>query len=296
MTPSMITRVTTAGRRRVSMRPNRWDIAGIPAIVFMILLFVVPFGVLVYDSLTQPSPDNYSQVFGSSVYLLIIWHTIEVSVLVTIACAVIGYPVAYALAATRGVWRLLIAISLLLPLCTSLLVRGYAIYLMLAVNGPVNSALTSAHIIHQPLQLLFNQFSVVYALTNILVPFQILPIYAELRRQDPDLRLAASSLGARPFTVFRRVTLPLTRNGLIAGALIVFVLALGFYVIPGLVGGTSGTLISQLIDQEVDQYLQLGLGAALSIVLLVMVGIFLIVVSRFVNLREALGLARRDEP
>jgi putative spermidine/putrescine transport system permease protein len=235
-------------------------------------------------------------VFGSSVYLLIIWHTIEVSVLVTIACAVIGYPVAYALAATRGVWRLLIAISLLLPLCTSLLVRGYAIYLMLAVNGPINNTLMSAHIIHQPLQLLFNQFSVVYALTNILVPFQILPIYAELRRQDPDLRLAASSLGARPFTVFRRVTLPLTRNGLIAGALIVFVLALGFYVIPGLVGGTSGTLISQLIDQEVDQYLQLGLGAALSIVLLVMVGIFLIIVSRFVNLREALGLARRDAP
>jgi ABC-type spermidine/putrescine transport system permease subunit I len=185
-------------------------------------------------------------------------------------------------------------ISLLLPLCTSLLVRGYAIYLMLAVNGPVNSALTSAHIIHQPLQLLFNQFAVVYALTNVLIPFQILPIYAELRRQDPDLRMAAASLGAGPFTVFRRVTLPLTRNGLVAGALIVFVLALGFYVIPGLVGGTSGNLISQLIDQEVDQYLQLGLGAALSIVLLVMVGIFLVVVSRFVNLREALGLARRD--
>jgi ABC-type spermidine/putrescine transport system permease subunit I len=125
------------------------------------------------------------------------------------------------------------------------------------------------------------------------VPFQILPLYAQLRALDKDLTLAASSLGANPVTVFRRITFPLTRNGLVAGALIVFVLSLGFYIIPGLVGGTSGLLASQMIVDEVNQFLQLGLGAALSVVLLVIVGIFLVIAGRLVNLREVLGITRR---
>ena len=281
-------------RRRYSV--NGWDVAGVPGLAFLMLVFVAPLVAVVWSSFADPSPRNYSQIFQDPVALRALKNTVEAAAVVTAACILIGYPIAYWMVHLGKFWRFTLMLATLLPLCSSLLVRGYVITIILATHGPINNGLIAIHLISQPLPLIYNRFAVYFALTNILVPFMILPIYAQLRQMDPNLALAARGLGATPATVFRRITIPLSLNGVAAGGVLVFVLTLGFYVVPALVGGPSGLMVSQLIVQDIQQFLQNGLGSALSVVLILLTFVVLAVTSRFVRIQDLLGLGSTEKP
>jgi ABC-type spermidine/putrescine transport system permease subunit I len=188
-------------------------------------------------------------------------------VIVTLGALLLGYPVALALVRTRR-WAPLILILILLPFWTSVLVRSYAWMVLMGRHGLINEALLAAGLLERPLRILNTPLATQIAMVHILLPYMILPIANALRQIDPSLARAASGLGATPFRTFRQVILPLSMPGVAAGVLLVFVLALGFYITPAMVGGPREITLSMLIAQQVDQ-LNWAYAATLSAVLLV---------------------------
>jgi ABC-type spermidine/putrescine transport system permease subunit I len=178
--------------------------------------------------------------------------TLRTAITVTLGCLLLGYPVALYL--TRpGRTAMIALVVVLLPFWTSILVRSYAWMVILGRRGLLNEALVAAGIIDHPLRILNTPIAVHVAMIHILLPYMILPIANALRQIDPSLRRAALSLGASPGGAFRQVTLPLSMPGVAAGVLLVFVLSLGFYITPALLGGAHDMTIAMLIAQEVDQ-------------------------------------------
>jgi len=189
---------------------------------------------------------------------------------VTVLCLILGYPLAWLLANAGPKTAGLLMILLLLPFWTSLLVRTTAWIAILQSQGVVNDSLVFLGLVDDKdrIQLVYNMTGTLVAMTQVLLPFMVLPLYAVMKTIPPVYLRAASSMGARPFTGFWRVYLPLTMPGVAAGGLLVFILAVGYYITPALVGGPSGQLISNLIAYHVQQSLNWGLAAALSTVLL----------------------------
>ena len=222
-------------------------------------------------------------------FLGLFGRTLGISVTVTLLCLLIGYPAAHLLAtaAPRHVPYLLILV--LLPFWTPILVRTTAWIVLLQNEGLVNRLLRAAGLIDHPLPLFGNRFSVLLAMVQVLLPYMILPLYAAMKTVPPELMRAASSLGANPWRGFRRVYLPQTRPGVVAGSLIVFILALGYYVTPLLVGGPGDQMISYFIALYTNESLNWGLAAALSTLLLLVAGVVYAAVSR-------LGGTRLERP
>ncbi len=194
--------------------------------------------------------------------------TARISAFVTLATVLLGYPVAAFIAARppRTANRLLLLV--LFPLWTSLLVRSYAWMVLLQRTGIVNQVLGDLGLIGAPLPLVYNELGVVIGMTHVLLPFAVLPIYAGMRQVDPALLRAGQSLGAGPLANFFRVFLPLTAPGVAAGALLVFVLAMGYFVIPALLGGRGAITIAMLIERQITMLLNWGFGSALSVLLI----------------------------
>jgi putative spermidine/putrescine transport system permease protein len=263
--PTSPPRAAAPKRRR--RRPNFWTLAGLPGIIFLIAVFGVPLVFIVVRSLTDPSPANYLAVIEDPLYRASLWRTIQISVLVTVLSLLIGYPYAYAMARSGKRLSLVLGGALLLSFWTSLLVRTFAWQVILR-----------------------NLFAVLVGMTHILVPYAVLAIYASLRGIRPDIEQAAQSLGASPRYVFTRVTLPLSLPGVAAGGVLVFVLSLGFYITPALLGGPSDILISQSVVLQVQQYLQPGMGAAMAVVLVLLVLVIFVAATRFVGLGRILGV------
>jgi putative spermidine/putrescine transport system permease protein len=260
-----------AGRaRRAPSDRWRWGLLLLPAVGFTLVFFVVPLADMVVRSLSDPSPANYSEFVESGASLRIMWHTFRTAVVVTLVCVVLGYPYAYAMRRAGRVGFLLLSLALLLPFWSSLLVRSFAWITLLQDTGVINRALTSAGLIDEPLPLIRNAFGVTVGMAHIMLPYFVLPLYAVMTRVDGSLTEAAASLGAAPLRAFRRVFLPLTLPGLLSGALLVFVLSLGFYITPALLGGASDTLIGQLIADQVTTSVRFGYASAIGIVLLVL--------------------------
>lgn len=287
-------RVPLEGPRR-RPRPNFWTFAGIPGILFLILAFGVPLVMIIVRSLTDPSPENYLGVLTDPVYRASLWRTVEIAVMVTVLSVVIGYPVAYVMArSSRGVMIFLLAV-LMLSFWTSLLVRTFAWQVILNNTGIINSFLMDLGVIQAPLPLIRNLFAVFVGMVHILMPYAILAMYASLRSIPAEVEQAAQSLGARPSKVFLRVTLPLSLPGVVAGGVLVFVLSLGFYITPALLGGPQDALISQSIVLQVQQYLQPGMGSAMAVVLVLLVLVVLFLATRFVGLGRILGVTGTSE-
>lgn len=207
---------------------------------------------------------------GKRLYLLLFARTLKVAVIVTILSLVLAYPVANLLASLPPRWANLLLILVLLPFWTSLLVRTTAWIVLLQKQGVINDALVWAGIIGEAgrIALVYNQTGTLIAMTHVLLPFMILPIYAVMKSVSPVYVRAASSLGASPLTAFWRIYLPQTMPGVGAGVILVFILAVGYYITPSLVGGDSGALISNLIAYHIQKSLNWGLAAALSALLL----------------------------
>jgi len=222
----------------------------------------------------------------NAVHVEVLIRTFVVSASVTVICLLLGYPLAALMARSKGVVANTLLILVLLPFWTSLLVRTSAWVVLLQSRGVVNSALAWAGIIDpaEPLDLIYNRIGVLIAMTHILLPFMVLPIYSVMRSIPPVYLRAASSLGAPPVAAFWRVYLPMSMPGVSAGALLVFILALGYYITPALVGGPRDQMVSYFIAYYSNQVTNWGMAAALSAILLVAVLILYAVYNRLVGI------------
>jgi putative spermidine/putrescine transport system permease protein len=274
--------------------PDGWAVLAIPGILFLVLFFLLPIVRMGARSFTDPGPENYRIFVESSLYVKVLWTTIRTSLVVTAVCLLLGYPYAYVMHHSGKQVQAVLAALVLVPFWSSLLVRTYAWTVLLRDSGVVNSLLSRFGLIDEPLTLMRNTLGVTIGMSHILLPFMVLPIYATMRGIDPDLVPAAEILGARPMKAFRRVFLPLSAPGILAGCLLVFVLALGFYITPALLGSPQNAMFSELVVNMVSERLQFGTGSALAMTLLAVTLLLLSIGSRFVRISDALGY--RQEP
>ena len=230
--------------------------------------------------------DVEQQPEGRRLYLSLFLRTLKIAGIVTAACLILAYPVANLLASVSPRTANILLMLVLLPFWTSLLVRTTAWIVLLQKQGVINDLLVHLGFISDEnrLALIYNQTGTVIAMTHVLLPFMILPIYAVMKSVPPSYMRAAMSLGAPPFVAFMRVYLPQTMPGVGAGVILVFILAIGYYITPALVGGDSGTLISNLIAYHIQRSLNWGLAAALSVLLLVCVLALYFVYDRIVGI------------
>lgn len=259
--------------------------------IFPILrLFTLSFGL---EGLSKPL-GAYSELFANDVFIVSLLRTLKISILVTICAMTIGYPIAYTLSRTRGRFQALLALGVLLPFWTSILVRNYALLQLLRRQGTFNDALISLGLVNEPIAFVFNELGVVIGMTNALLPFMILPIFVALQSQNRALVEAADSLGAAPGAAFLTVTLPLSLGGVYAGCLLVFATALGFFVTPALLGGGKILMTAIFISREIEVYLNWPLAAAASMVLLGFVVIVISIYAWIVSIERLAGMGDSD--
>jgi mannopine transport system permease protein len=217
------------------------------------------------------------------------FRTLRISALVTIITLLLAYPLAALMARTRGLLLGLLLLSVLLPLWTSVLVRTYAWLVLLQRNGVLNEALFGLGLIKAPMQMLRTEGAVVLAMSHVLLPFMVLPLYAALRAIPDDYVRAARMLGASSLSVFRHVVLPLSLSGISAGCLIVFLMAMGFFVTPALIGGPQQMMLATLVQQQVTELLNWPFAGALVGVLLAFVLALVLLFNRVVRLDRFVG-------
>ena len=234
--------------------------------------FFLPIGRLLLTSVTQPALGlhNYRRLVEEPLFLQVILRTLWIALGCTAAALLMGYPVAALMARPGRVLPKLVAACVLVPLWTSALVRSYAWIALIGRRGIVNTVLVDTGLIERPLTMLYTSGAVLVGMTHILLPFMVLPIYSALRSLPADLPRAAENLGAGRLRVFFAVVLPLSLPGVFAGCLLVFVMALGFYITPALLGGPRTLMIATLISQQAAELLDWPFAGAISTVLLAM--------------------------
>jgi len=263
-----------------------------PALLVVLVLLVVPMAWLFWQSVYSDgfTLENYRRILTESIY----WHTFaltfRISIVVTLLALALGYPVAYAAAALPPRWGAIVLALVILPFWTSVLVRAYAWLILLQNSGLVNKALLFLGLIDRPLSLVHNEFGTVIATVHILLPFMVLPLYSAMQKIPAELTLAGASLGGTPVHVFLRVFLPLSLNGILAGMTLVFVLCLGFYITPELMGGGRTIMVSMVVSRNVELYNQWGAASAVSIVLLACVFAIFYVVGKLISLERIFGV------
>lgn len=259
--------------RRQSHRRASGFLWVVPAVIVFGILYAVPLAQMIYRSLGESGLtfEHYAYVLSEEVYYLVFKITFQVGALVTFSCLLIGYPIAYVLSRLHGRWLLIALAFVLLPFWTSVLVRNYAWIVLLSRRGLVNTLLLDLGLIETPLLLMFNVVGVVIGMTYVLVPFMILSLYAVMQGIDPHLLRASASLGAPPRYTFWRVFFPLSLPGVWAGCLLVFIMAIGFFITPALLGGGRVPMIATLIESQVRGVLNWGVGSALGTLLLLAV-------------------------
>ncbi|MFV2033327.1 MAG: ABC transporter permease [Gammaproteobacteria bacterium] len=220
------------------------------------------------------------------IYMDLLWRTIRLSTTITLLTIILGYPIAYLLATVTTKTSNMLIILVLLPFWTSLLVRTSAWIALLQKEGVINDILVGIGILSDDnrLGMIHNEIGTIIAMTHILLPFMILPLFSVMKTIPPSWVRAARSMGATPFTAFRRVYLPNTIAGIGAGGILVFILAIGYYITPALVGGTKGTLISNFIAYHISTSLNWGLAAALGAILLALVLVLYILYDKIVGI------------
>lgn len=260
----------------------------LPGAAVMVVLFFIPLLIVCAYSLLSRGPyggvmgpwtlDSYRRVFDS-LYGLILWRSVWMAAVSTAICLVLGFPLALFIA-RAGRRKTLLLNLVMLPFWTSFLVRTYAWMFLLRDTGLINSALLSLHIIRDPLPLLFNTGAVILGLVYGYLPFMILPLYASLEKLDPVLLDAAGDLGATPWNALWRVIVPLTRQGMAAGCLLVFIPCLGAYLTPDLMGGGKTVMIGTLVQNQFTAARDWPFGAAISLLMMALVLIVMRLLGR----------------
>jgi putative spermidine/putrescine transport system permease protein len=285
-----------AGRPGGGPLVNRWAALAIPVLVFLLVGFLAPLAIMAVRSVTDlPAGSegdpltNFRRFFGGEANLRVLGNTFFIAGLSTLGCLVIGYPYAYLMRLATPRWAGVLLIAVLVPFWSSLLVRTYAWQVILRDTGLINSTLQDWGLIDRPLDLYQTTTGVLLGMTQILLPFMVLPLFTTMARIDPELTKAAANLGASPTRAFLRVFLPLSIPGVLAGVLLVFVLALGFYITPALLGSPRNTMLSAFIATRVQQQLDWGLASAMAMVLVAITLVALFVASRVIRVRDVFG-------
>lgn len=276
-------------------REMRRHIASVvPATLYLLVLFVAPIGLILSLSLTGGATPaaSYARIFEAPVYLHVLANTFRIGVGVTLGCLVLGYPLAYLVSTLPPRRATLILGMVALPWFTSLLVRSFAWMVLLGQAGIVNRALLAAGVIDLPLPLLYSEFGVHIGMIHILLPYMVLTLYSVMRGIDRGLLRAAEASGASPLRAFCYVYLPLSLPGIMGGSLLVFIMAIGFYVTPALLGGPRQMMIAQIITSEMVESLNWEFGAALAALLLGISIAGLALFNRFFGLDRLIGIAR----
>jgi len=287
-------RPNEAGLQRDAAR-ERWTLLGLtaPAVIAVTVILVLPVSWLFYLSFLADdgsfSFENYTRMVESKSYARIFLTTFKVSVYTTGICILIGYPLAYFLSQLSSRMATLCMLTVLVPFWTSLLVRTYAWLVLLQRKGLINSWAIDVGLWDEPVKFVHNLSGTLIGMVHIMVPFLILPVYGSMKAISQDYMKASSNLGATPSQTFWQVFFPLTLPGLFAGTLIVFVLCLGFYVTPAVLGGGKIIMVSMQITNNIELFYNWGAASALGVVLLIITMSILFVSSRLLKLDRILG-------
>ena len=304
-----------------NFRPGQGLVVGVPY-VWLLLLFLIPFAIVLKISFAEQalaippytplytvdgdmgrvnvalSYINYSDIFrdffgslwqmfqggrGGNIYLLTYWLSIKTALTTTIICLLLGYPIAYAISRAPENIRNGLLLAIMLPFWTSFLLRVYAWMGLLGHNGIINNFLMKYGIINQPLDLFYNAFSLNLVMVYAYLPFMILPLYTQLVKLDGRLLEAASDLGAGPIKAFLTITLPLSKTGIIAGSMLVFVPAVGEFVIPELVGGPENLMIGKVLWQAFFDQNNWPLASAVAVIMVALLVIPIALFHRYEN-------------
>jgi ABC-type spermidine/putrescine transport system permease subunit I len=287
-------RDTNADALVAAARRERWMLLAL-ALPALLLIAVIVLGPIAWlSALSFKGPDgitiaNYVRLLHPS-YAITFRTTFELAFLVTGICLALGYPLAYFMTLLPGRAANVVLLFVLFPFWTSLLVRTYAWLVLLQRRGLINTWLGSMGVIDEPLRIVHNFTGTAIGMTHIMLPFMVLPLYAAMKAIDGDYGRAAANLGASPVKAFWHVFFPLSLPGLFAGLVVVFVLCLGFYVTPALLGGGRVMMWSMQIERNLSMYSDWGATSALGVVLLVVTLGILWVMSRLVRLDRVMGV------
>jgi len=263
-----------------------WVLA-VPGTFWLVVFFLAPLAIVwalsfgeqtsLVDTQITGTLENYIRALGTPVYLQIIWKSLWISTLATLLCLVVAYPVAFLISFVGGRWKVLLLVAVILPFWINLLIRTYALLAVFRTRGFVNFGLEWTYNTFwldrlfgkfQPLELLYNNFSVTAGLVYVFMPFMVLPLYASIERLDKSFLEASLDLGASQARTFFRITIPLTMPGIISGIILVFVPMLGAFLIPDLLGGTNAQMIGNVIERQFKAANDYPFGAALSFLLM----------------------------
>lgn len=266
---------------------RRWLL---PMLSLLALFFVVPVLGLLLRSITEPDwgLQHYRELLGTWTYAKVMGNTLVVASLVTGITVLLGFPVAWLLAILPRTWAKLLMAVLLLSMWTNLLVRTYAWMVLLQQTGVINRYLMAWGVLDAPLVMVNNLVGVTIGMVYIMLPFLVLPLHATIKSIDPSILRAAAICGASSWQAFYRILLPLAASGLASGALMVFVMSLGYFVTPALLGGSSHMMLAELIAQLVQSLLNWGLaGAAALVLMLITLGLYALQLRWFDPFRNA---------
>ena len=223
--------------------------------------------------------DNYEKILTDGITLKIFFQTVELSLMITLFCLLLGYPVAMLMRRVGPKARLWILLLVVSPLLTSIIVRNVAWVLILGRSGMINDLLISWGLISKPLPLMYNTFGVVLAVVHVYLSFMVLPLFAALSSINNSLEEAAASLGAKPLSIFLNVTLPLSLPGIMAGCTLVFILSMGVYLTPVIMGGNFVVTLPMLIEDAVRNRYNWPEASAMALLLLIAIGIMIVISS-----------------
>jgi putrescine transport system permease protein len=281
------------GRRLVAGIPTLW-LTGLFLVPFLIVLklsfsevrlAVPPYAPLFAWLHGLPVPQlhlaNYAFLFTDALYVSSYLYSLKVAAVATLCCLLIGYPMAYAVARSRPSTRNVLLMLIVLPFWTSFLLRVYAWIGLLKGNGVINNVLLALGVIHEPLTMLQTDFAVYVGIVYAYLPFMILPLYANLEKHDLTLLEAAADLGARPVKAFLRITLPQSVPGMVAGALLVFIPAVGEYIVPSLLGRSDQIMIGRVLSDEFFENRDWPLASAVAVLMLLVLVVPILAFQRF---------------
>lgn len=266
----------------------------VPALALLVLGFFGPMLLFFVKTLSGqggllPLAEHLVNVVSSEAVSSALIKTHWIALLVTLAVLLISYPMAFYMANSQGPKFTLVLFCIIVPYFTSIIVRTYAWMVLLGRSGLINQTLLSLGWISEPLELLYTQTAVVIGMVYVLLPYMVLTLYAAMKSIDASLMRAASGLGASPFYVFRRVYFPLSLHGVVSGSLIVFILAIGFFITPALMGGPTDVMIAMLIERAVEITLDWPGAAVMSLVLLAVTLALYAVYYRVTDVRRMMG-------
>ncbi|WP_353152882.1 ABC transporter permease [Pollutimonas bauzanensis] len=263
-----------------------------PLLGLLVFVFFLPIGWFLFQAISESDlslMEQLNSVLLSPDISYVLWNTNLIALIVTLTVLLMAYPIAYVLAYSNKLFFTLIIISVIVPYFTSVVVRTYSWMVLLGRNGILNQLLLNSGVIDQPLELMYNRTGVIIGMSYVLLPYLVLTLFSAMKGIDYNLIRAAQSMGASGTYTFLKVFLPLSMPGLISGCLIVFILAIGFFITPALMGGAEDVMIAMLIQREIELNLNWPVAAMLSLALLAVTLVLYAIYYRYTNLDRMLG-------